>query len=123
MTRTADNDRDRSERIVKATFARLDIVAVAVAMGSLGATMLWVATATLLVKGAPEGAHIGEHLGLLAHFFPGYSVTWTGSIVGALYGFVVGAACGASVGVFWNFVHYVVLMAVFRRAPTTGLDI
>ncbi len=115
-------DADRSERIVRATFARLDIAAIAVSVGCLFAILLWAATATLLLKGAPAGQHIGEHLGLLANFFPGYSVSWPGSIAGLAYGFLVGVGVGSLVGVFWNLVHHMFLMFVFRRASAGGLD-
>jgi hypothetical protein len=77
----------------------------------------------LLLKGAPAGQHIGQHLGLLGHFFPGYSVTWPGSVAGILYGFLVGAVVGSIVGFFWNLVHHMFLMFVFRRASAGGLDV
>ena len=116
-------DADRSERIVRATFARLDITAIAVSVGCLFAILLWAATATLLLKGAPAGQHIGEHLGLLGHFFPGYSVSWPGSVAGIAYGFLIGAGVGSIVGFFWNLVHHMFLMFVFRRASAGGLDV
>lgn len=119
----ASRETDRSERIVRATFARLDISAIAVSVGCLFGIVLCAATAILLLKGAPAGQHVGAHLGLLANFFPGYSVTWPGSLIGVVYGFLVGLVVGGAVGVFWNFVHHVFLMFVFRRASAGGLDI
>ncbi len=116
-------DADRSDRIVRATFARLDIAAIAVSVGCLFAILLWTATATLLLKGAPAGQHIGEHLGLLGHFFPGYSVSWPGSVAGLAYGFLVGVGVGGSVGVFWNLAHHMILMFVFSRASAGGLGV
>ena len=114
---------DRSERIVRATFARLDIMAIAVSVGCLFAILLWAATAALLLKGAEAGAHIGPHLALIANYFPGYSVTWVGSFVGLVYGFLLGVGVGGLVGVFWNLVHHMFLMFMFRRASAGGLDI
>ena len=56
---------DEGERLVKAAFARLDVVALAVAVGALSGSVLWLATAYLLIKGAAPERHIGTHLGLL----------------------------------------------------------
>lgn len=117
------SDLDRSERIVRATFARLDILAIAVSVGCLFAVLLWAATASLLLRGSVAGQEIGPHLGLIAHFFPGYSVTWGGSLVGLFYGFLVGFGAGTCVGIFWNFVHHLFLMVVFRRVSAAGLDL
>jgi len=114
---------DRSDRIVRATFARLDILAIAVSTGCLFAVLLWGATAVLLLKGPVGGQEIGPHLGLIANFFPGYTVTWPGSAVGLVYGFLLGLLLGGSVGIFWNLVHHVFLMFVFRRVSAVGLDI
>lgn len=106
---------DSENRLVKAAFARLDVVALAVALGSFAGASLWLATAYLLVKGAAPGAHIGPHLGLLAHFLPYYSVSWSGSIVGAAEVFALGFASGALLAMAWNLVHHVWLMLIVRR--------
>ena len=64
--------------------------------GGLG---LFSMTALLLIKG---GQLVGLHLALLGHFFPGYSVTWGGSVVGLFYGAVVGGASGWLLGTVYN---------------------
>lgn len=103
------------DRLVKAAFARLDVIALGVALGALAGTLLWLATAYLLVKGAAPGAHIGPHLGLLANFLPYYSVSWTGSVVGAAEAFAIGLAIGALLAMAWNLVHHIWLMLIVRR--------
>jgi len=113
---------DRSEQIVRVAFARLDVLAIAVALGGLGALTLWLMTAALLIKGAPPGMHVGEHLGLLEHFLPHYGVSWRGSLLGAVYGFVVGFVVGGIIGTVWNLTHHMYLMLALRRDSTT-LDI
>lgn len=123
MTDFAPTAMDRSERIVRATFARLDILALAAALGVLFASLLFIATAVLLLRGAPEGATVGPHLGLLAQFLPGYSVSWPGAVVGLVHGAIIGGLLGLTVGVFWNFVHHVLLMLVYRRITAGSLDI
>jgi hypothetical protein len=107
----------RAEVIIRTAFARLDTVALAVAAGTLCAAVLFAATASLLVRGAPPGLHVGPHLGLLAHYLPGYSVTWSGSLIGVAYGFVIGFCAGAAVGAFWNLIHYAYLLALSKTYP------
>lgn len=106
---------DSGERLVKAAFARLDVTALAIAVGALCAAALWLATAFLLLKGAAPGVHIGPHLGLLANFLPYYSVSWSGSVVGAVETFVVGFVIGALLAMAWNMVHHIWLMLIVRR--------
>jgi hypothetical protein len=61
------------------------------ALGFLFGIGLFVATNILVLKGGPN---VGEHLSLLAQFFPGYRVTFVGSLIGFVYAFVVGYAVG-----------------------------
>lgn len=104
------------ERWIKAAFARLDAVALGTSMGALAAILLSLATAYLLIKGAPPGQHIGVHLGLLAHFLPFYSVSWSGTLVGALEAFAIGFVIGVLLATAWNLTHYIWLMLIVRRA-------
>lgn len=108
------NSRRRTDVIVEAAFARIDTLALAIAAGAVGAFILFIATAWLVQRGASPGLLVGPHLGLLAHFLPGYSVSWAGSMVGFVYGFLVGFCCGAAVGAFWNLIHYVYLLGLSR---------
>lgn len=112
---TAQSRESSDERLVKAAFARLDVSALALALGALAGGSLWLATAYLLFKGAPPGGHVGPHLGLLANFLPYYSVSWTGSIVGAVEAFAIGFAIGALLAMAWNLVHHIWLMLIVRR--------
>ena len=106
-----------AEVIVRTAFARLDAIALAVAAGTLGAVVLFAATACLLLRGAPPGVQVGPHLGLLAHYLPGYSVTWPGSLIVLAYGFAIGFCAGAAVGVFWNLIHHMYLLALSKAYP------
>jgi hypothetical protein len=110
----------RADLIINVAFARLDAVALAVAGGTLCASVLFLATALLLLRGAPPGAFVGPHLALLAHFLPGYSVSWAGSFVGILWGFVIGFCSGAAFALFWNLTHYVYLLALVGRDQLTA---
>ena len=66
------------------------------AMCGLGVSVL---TAWLVIK---DGPNVGEHLRLIGNYFPGYSVTWLGSVVGLFYGAIVGGAIGWSIGTIYN---------------------
>jgi hypothetical protein len=70
---------------------RLNARAWGMAFGLLGGLGLCVATMVLVLKGGPD---VGQHLGLLANFFPGYRVTGLGALLGFAYGFVTGYVVG-----------------------------
>lgn len=82
---------DLERALVEAAIVRLRASIVSLVMGVAGAVGLFAATAWLVARG---GEDVGAHLGLLAHYFPGYAVTWPGAFIGAGYGFVVGAVVG-----------------------------
>lgn len=107
--------------VLMAAFARMDVVALAVAMGTVCAIGLFLMTVSLLVKGAPTGMHIGTHLGLLGIYLPGYAVSWGGSVIGAAYAWIIGAVVGFVWGVLWNLTHYLYIMLVVVRAHWWGL--
>jgi hypothetical protein len=60
---------------------------------------LFLATNFLVIKG---GHNVGAHLSLLAIYFPGYSVSFWGSIVGFFYAFVLGFLGGLTLGTVYN---------------------
>lgn len=102
--------------LLMAAFARMDVVALAVAMGTVCAIGLFLMTATLLIKGAPPGVDVGVHLGLLSIYLPGYSVSWGGGAIGAAYAWIVGAIVGFVWAVLWNLTHYLYIILVVVRA-------
>ncbi len=70
-----------------------------IAMGLLLGIGLFIATNVLVVRG---GETVGPHLGLLAFYFPGYRVTFVGSLIGFVYAFVVGYGLGRTIGAVYN---------------------
>ena len=70
-----------------------------VVLGILFGAGLFLATNFLVLKGGP---HVGQHLGLLAAFFPGYRVTFLGSIIGFCYAFAMGFLAGIVLGSVYN---------------------
>lgn len=114
MTNKSDS---ADKAILMAAFAKMDAVALAVAVGSVWALMLMLATAILLLKGAPEGREIGGHLELLGIYLPGYRVSWGGGLLGAVYVWFLGAVTGFVLALLWNMTHYLyVVMIVVRSA-------
>ena len=107
----------RADRaVMMAGFARMDVVALAVAMGSVFALALFSLTVALLLKGAPPGEHVGTHLGLLGVYLPGYTVSWGGSVLGGIYGALAGATLGFIWAVLWNLSHFLYIALVLIRA-------
>ncbi len=85
--------------LLGAAVARLRAGVMAVVFGFTGGVGLFVATVWLLVRG---GTNVGKHLNLLGNYFPGYSVTWLGSVLGFLYGAIVGALLGWLIAWVYN---------------------
>ena len=73
--------------------------------GILAGLGLFAATNILVLKG---GQQVGKHLGLLRNYFPGYSVTFLGSLVGFFWAFLVGFV------VTWMFVRIYNAVAQLR---------
>jgi len=74
-------------RVLTNTIREVNEKAWAIAVGLLLAIGLFVATNWLVLK---AGSDVGFHLRLLRVYFPGYSVTFVGSLVGFVYAFVLG---------------------------------
>ena len=79
------------EELIEAAFAKLDPLALGAAVGAVAGFVLFVATATLLLKGGEE---VGPTLALLGNVLLGYRVTWPGALIGlveaTLGGFMLG---------------------------------
>ena len=78
-------------RVLAKAFARIDAIALGASTGAVAGLAIWFGTAWLLVKG---GAVVGPNLSLLAQYFPGFTVSWTGAAIGLLYGSAAGFAAG-----------------------------
>jgi len=86
-------------RQVQKTLQRMHEQGWGLACGILLGLGLFVATNVLVIKG---GEIVGPHLGLLGIFFPGYRVTFLGSLIGFVYAFVIGYGFGRTVSVIYN---------------------
>ncbi len=93
MTRQAENE------TLRRALLRLNSTAWGIGMGLLMGFGLFLATNILVARG---GENVGRHLELLAIYFPGYSVSFLGSLIGFVYAFVGGYALGRVVGSVYN---------------------
>lgn len=103
-------DPKAEEQAIKRAVVRLNGHVLGFVLGTIAALIIFVATNWLVLKG---GGVVGPHLGLLDNFFIGYSVTFVGSIVGAVYGLVIGYIGGLLIGWIYNAI-------VFLRSPKLG---
>ena len=87
------------DQLVRRAILRMNAVTTGLGAGVLTGTGLLLATMWLVIKGGPDP---GPHLGLLSQFLPGYSVTFTGAIIGFLYAFVIGSCSGFVVARIYN---------------------
>ena len=92
-------DTNRDTPTLHQAVLRLNARAWGIAFGLLGGLGLLGATLFLVLKG---GENVGQHLGLLSVFFPGYRVTVGGAFIGFVYGFVAGYGIGRIIGAVYN---------------------
>jgi hypothetical protein len=94
-----EGEKKRLEDIVLARTVRLNAKVHGIVTGLVAGLAIFLATNWLVIKG---GEVVGPHLGLLGQFFPGYRVTFGGSLLGAAYGFGCGFILGALVAQVYN---------------------
>jgi hypothetical protein len=93
-------------------FARLDPVAMSLAVGIVAGLALSAATAVLLLRG---GFQVGLHLSRVGMFLPGYDVTWTGVVVGFFEAGALGCVVGLALALLWNGYHRMFVALVVAR--------
>ena len=106
------------EVIIKA-LAKLDGIALGIAVGWLFGLVVFIATVVLVVKG---GEVVGPNLGLLSNYFIGYEVTFTGSLIGFIYGFVSGFILGGLIAFLRNTVISIYLHLVKLRTSVDAVN-
>jgi hypothetical protein len=103
----------REERVLLSrAFARLDPVALSLAVGVVTGLALAAATAVLLLQG---GSRVGLHLSRVGMFLPGYDVSWSGAVVGFFEGGALGCVVGLAVALLWNGYHRMFVALVVAR--------
>jgi hypothetical protein len=95
MATTPMNER----ALIRAAVVRMRARIMAIVFGLVGGTAVFLATAWLLLQG---GENVGQHLGLLGNYMPGYTVTWLGACVGFCWGALYGGVTGFAVAWVYN---------------------
>lgn len=98
----ANLEKDEKQRVaeeVERAVARIQTSVLTVVFALLSGFGLFFMTAWLLIK---NGKRVGAHLQLLGNYFPGYSVTWFGSVIGFFYAALVGGLIGWAIGTIYN---------------------
>jgi hypothetical protein len=117
-SRLRSNPAGDDEVIIKA-LAKLDGLALGVAVGLLLGLVVFLATVVLVLKG---GEVVGPNLGLLSNYFIGYEVTLQGSLIGFIYGFVTGFVLGGLIAFLRNSVISVYLHLVKLRTSVDAVN-
>jgi protoporphyrinogen oxidase len=99
-------------------FAKLDRVAFGVAIGAVTGLLLFASTLLLVLKG---GDVVGPNFQLLAQYFPGYSVTFSGSLVGLECSFLTGFLSGWAYALLRNLAVFLYTALIERRAERLQL--
>lgn len=113
-----DTGATTEERLLPAlelAFAPLHKAAFGTATGVAGA--LFMVTLTVMSILSPRAATFP--LGLLAQYFAGYSITWGGVIVGAVWGFTVAFVAGWFIAFCRNLALAIVAFSYRTRAELT----
>ena len=92
-------DAETLAELLSEAFARYDAVALGGAVGIVAGVGLFLATVVLLVQSDPAARPM---LSLLANYFYGYEVSWTGAWIGLAEGAVGGGAVGWALGHLLN---------------------
>ncbi len=106
------------EEAITEVFAKLDRRALGTAVGAVAGGVLAVLTALLVVAGGSRGAPYFE---LLGQYFPGYTVSVPGVLLGALYGFAAGFGAGWTYALLRNAAAFLYARLVQRRAQGLAL--
>lgn len=103
---------------VEKALLKLDRLAFGISVGTVSGLFLFLATLILVLKG---GAVVGPTMQLLSEFFPGYTVTLQGSLVGLVYGLAAGFVGGWSFAFARNAIVLLVEVLIRRGAELRSL--
>ncbi len=96
----------------------LDPIAMGASAATVCATLLFLATFLLVLRGGPV---VGPTLGLLGQYLPGYRVTAAGSVIGLAYGATLGFTAGWAFACVRNVAPRVYLTLARRQGDLRAL--
>ena len=106
-----EDDQKDLEKIVLTRLLRLNATVQGCVTGTVAGLAIFVATNWLVLKG---GDVVGPRLQLLENYFPAYTVTLSGSLLGLAYGFLTGFIGGWGFAFLRNITVFL-YMALIRR--------
>jgi hypothetical protein len=106
------------ERVLVRTFARMDKLAFAAAIGSVSGLLFFLATMWLIVKG---GEVVGPNLRLLGQYFLGYTVSVKGAFIAFGYSFFWGFLFGWLFAYLRNFLLALYIYSARKKAELLTL--
>ena len=104
--------------VLRTTFARMDKVALATAVGAVSGLLIFAATLWLVIKG---GEVVGPNLRLLSQYFVGYTVTVKGAFIALAYSFFWGGLFGWLFAYIRNLSVGFYIYRVKRKAENVAL--
>jgi protoporphyrinogen oxidase len=106
------------EGALSQVFAKLDRVSFGLSLGTVAGLVIFLATLILVMKGSDV---VGPKLQLLSQYFPGYTVTAYGSLVGLFYGFITGFSSGWGFAFLKNATTFLYMATIRRRTEVYEL--
>ena len=83
---------ESEDEVIEVAFAKIDPLALGVAVGVVSGLVIFMASAILLLRSGPM---VGPTLSLLGNYLFGFEVTWAGAVIGLFEGGMLGCAVGA----------------------------
>ena len=108
-----DRELAELEAVLGEVFHKLDGVSLGGAVGATAGVFLGLVTLFLVLKG---GDDVGANLRLLAQYFPGFTVSYPGSLLSVAYGLIGGFAAGWSFALVRNTTLFLSIVVLNRRA-------
>tara|TARA_R110001583_G_scaffold38515_2_gene124488 strand:- start:14387 stop:14722 length:336 start_codon:yes stop_codon:yes gene_type:complete len=102
-----DKYKKAEQAIILVAFARVNVFALAIALAISFALITFFATIALVLQ---------DFTLTVSSFMPGYTITFWGAGVGALYFGLLGLILGFFLSLFWNLTHVVYITMVVIRA-------
>ena len=99
-------------------FPKLDAPAFGLSVGTVCALLLVAITLGLTWHGSES---LTSTVSLLNQFFPGYTISWSGALIGGAYAFLLGFLTGFGVAFLRNAATAVYIMTVYRTAQRSTL--
>ena len=107
------------DKVLPEAFPKLDPLALGMSLGTVLGVGLMLATFFVLLRG---GDVSGQTLTLLNQFYPGYTVTAVGGLVGLMYAFVTGFVLGSGYAFLRNAMTALYLVSLHRSAQQSAMQ-